>query len=299
VASPGNANPFPKPHQTTSLPLRETFLALFLFPHLVLLHARRRPRMRHAGLLAGIVLLACCLVLGLGRSPQALRQVGDTAAWLGRQMGELRRDEDGTLAWNRDEDAPTSLEHQGLKVDFAAKDSTFDLDKISADALSGLWISPGEVRFWTVGAGRFSWPAFAAASRWEALSWNLRFPPGSVIDGNDFAPLARARLRWSIPLFMTFSYLAAVLSVYLVFLAMFTVLPLILRQPRAPGEARAALCVNLYCSVVPLIVATAYHLALPRMLDFSTLFVFAFLGYLIWAYSRVRRFLGGADPRAG
>ena len=303
MASSGNENPFTRranrPIPGGDLSLWQTFLALFLFPHVVLLNIRRRPLLGPAVLLAGLVLAACSLVLGLGRSAQARQQVEEAAAWLGRQMGELRRNADGTLAWNRPADAPATLDFQGFRVDFAAPGSRPDLEKLAADNPGGLWITPAEVRVWPFLIGRGSMPVFLAGSPREAYNWNQRFPPGSVLAGEDFAPLARQWLGWFIPAFMVLFYLFAVLNIYLVFLAMFTILPLLLRQERARGEARTALCVNLYCSVAPLIVATAYHLAAPRTLDFSTLFVFAFLGYLIWAFSRVRRFLAGDAPRAG
>ncbi len=303
MASPGNENPFTRGANRLApfgdLSLRQTFLALFLSPHVVLLNARRRPRLGQAALLAGTALVACSLVLGLGRSAPTLRQVEEAAAWLGRQMGELRRNQDGTLAWNRPEDAPATLEYRGFRVDFAARDTQPDLKKLAADNPGGLWISPTEVRFWPFLAGRKSLPVFRADSPWEGYNWNQRFPAGSVVAGDQFAPLARRWLGGSIPVFLFLFYLFAILNIYIVFLAMFTILPLILRQERARGEARMALCVNLYCSVAPLIVATVYHLAAPHTLDFSTLFVFAFLGYLIWAFSRVRRFLAGDAPHAG
>lgn len=303
MAAPGNENPFASrtahPVPGGDLSLRHTFLALFLFPHVVLLNARHRPLLGRAALLAGLVLVACSLVLGLGRSAQTLRQVEEAAAWLGRQMGELRRNEDGTLGWNRPEDAPATLDFQGFRVDFAAPGSQPDLKKLAADSPGGLWITPAEVRFWPFLAGRMSLPVFLADSPLEAYNWKQRFPVGTVVAGERFAPLARQWLRWSVPVFMAFFYLFAIGNIYVVFLAMFTILPLILRQERTWAEARTALCVNLHCSVAPLIVATAYHLAAPRALDFSTLFVFAFLGYLIWAFSRVRRFLAGDARHPG
>ena len=300
--APGHRNPPPLPPTPNGVPrfasvgllsLRETMLALFLFPHIVLLSARQRPLVGRALLLVGLVIAACCLVLGFGRSASAMDQVAETAAWLGRQMGELRRTADGSLAWNRGDDVPTTLRHEGLRVDFVPAGTAFALKDLTEEDFTGLWISPREVRFWTLAAGQMSWPAFDANSQRETLNWNQRFPPGSVLKGDEFAAMARQWLRWPVPVLMTLAYTMVVLSIYLVFLTMFTVLPILLRRARAPGEGRVALCVNLYCSVVPVIVATAYHLAAPRTLDFSTLFVLAFLGYLIWAYSRVRRFLAG------
>jgi hypothetical protein len=303
VALPGNANPFTRrnepPFLTDALSFRETIVALFLFPHVVLLNTRQRPQLGQAILLVGLVLVGCGIALGLGNTPQALLQVEEAASWLGNQMGELRRTEDGSLAWNRAEDAPTTLDYQGLRIDFAPKDSEFDLKKVSGDNPGGLWIGPREIRFWPVLGGTSSWPVFLADSRWKALNWNDHFPAGSVIQGERFAPLALAWLRWGTPFFLIFLYVFAITNIYLILLAIFTILPLVLRRPRLPGEAQVAFCVNLYCSVIPLVVATAYHLAAPKTLDFSTLFVFAFLGYLIWAFSRVRGFLAGDAPRAG
>lgn len=299
MAVPGNDHSSPRQDDRTVLPLRDTFVALFLFPQAVLICARRWPQPGRAALLAGSVLLACCLILGLGRAPRTLAHIGDVAAWLGREMGELRRTEDGGIAWERPENAPEHIEFRGVRVDFAETDREFDLQHVAEEHFSGLWITPREIRFWTGGAKGLAWTAFAADSPRDNLNWNERFPPGSTLAGERFAPSIRRGLRWAVPLFMFLSYLVVVLGIYLAFMAMFTLVPLLLRRPRAPGEARAALCVNLYCSVVPLIVATAYHLALPLTLDFPTLFVFAFLGYLIWAYSRVRRFLTGGGPRNG
>jgi len=306
VDAPGNPKPPPLPPSANGkflvfgmkpLSLGETLLALFLFPHIVLLADRQHPIVRRAALLAALVILACCGALGIGRSPVALNQAMEPVEWLGYQMGELRRTDDGSLAWDRKPDAPPILRHDGYRIDFLPADVTFSFDAfvktLDEEDGAGLWISPREIRFWTVSTGRMSWPIFSAASDQEALNWKERFPPGSVLPGNQFSTAARKWLRPKMPVVVGIGYLVLVGSIYLAFLAMFTILPILLRRSRDPQEGKVTLCVNLHCSVVPMIVTTVYHLAAPRLLDFATLFVLAFLGYLIWAYSRVRRFLAG------
>lgn len=300
--APGHRNPPPLPPAPNGLArlasgppllLGQTMLALFLAPHLVLLSIREKPLIERAMLLVALIIVACCLVLGLGRSPGVTNRIAETAGWLGRQVGELRRANDGSLAWDYAADAPQTLHHDGFRVDFAPAGATFSFDNLQEGDRIGIWISPTKVRGWTTWLGQVSWSAFDARSERDWLNWNRWLPPGSTLPGDRFAPLAREWLPWLAPLLAFVFYLAQVVSIYLVFLTMFTVLPIILRRVRSPGEQRVALCVNLYCSIIPLIVATAYHLAAPHMLDFPTLFVLAFLGYLIWAYSRVRRFLAG------
>lgn len=304
--APGNAKPPPLPPSANGkflvfgmrkLSLRETLLALFLFPHIVLLADRQQPIVKRAALLVALVILVCCGVLGVGRSSVAVDQAMEPVEWLGFQMGELRRTDDGSLAWNRAPDAPQTLHHDGYRIDFPPPDAKFSFDDLvktlDKEDGAGLWISPREIRFWTISTGRMSWPIFSAASDRESLNWKERFPPGSVLPGDQFSTVARKWLRPKMPIFVGIGYLVVVLSIYLIFLAMFTVLPILLRRSRDPQEGKVTLCVNLHCSVVPMIVTTVYHLAAPRWLDFPTLFVLAFLGYLIWAYSRVRRFLAG------
>ena len=94
-------NGLPRQADIAPLSLGQTMLALFLAPHVVLLSVRQRPLVERAMLLVVLVIAACCFVLGFGRSGSAVDQVSETASWLGHQVGELRRVDDGNLAWNR------------------------------------------------------------------------------------------------------------------------------------------------------------------------------------------------------
>jgi hypothetical protein len=301
MADPGNTQQTPPlPPQFEGLPVRglpmlslwETFVGLFLFPHIVLLAARRAPRVRQAAFLVTLVWIASSLFMGLTLAPRVIDELGDVSRWLGQQMGELRRTDKG-MAWKRPADAPKTVRFHGFRVDFAAKGDKFDMEKLAENDDRGLWIAPDRIMFWTTLLGNFAKPIFDAHSQSEALNWSKRFPPGSVLPGDRFESTVRAEARWRTPLFLVLGQGFFMLVAYLLFLSMFTVIPVILRGSEAVGGVRVSLCVNLYCSVIPFILATVYSRVAPNTLHFMTVFVFAFFGYLIWAFSRVRRFLSG------
>jgi hypothetical protein len=231
--------------------------------------------------------------MGLTLAPSILNEISETAKWLGREMGEVRRTEQG-LAWNRAEDAPTTIRHRGVRVDFAQKGETFDIKKVAEKEDSGLWIAPDLVMLWTTRMGQFAVPLFDANSQSERFNKNKDFPVGETIPGDRFEPMALQNLRLLTPVLLVAWQGLGMLVVYLLFLSMFTTIPILLRGPQSVGGFRVSLCVNLYCSVIPFIIATVYSRAAPRTMDFMTVFLFAFFGYLIWSFSRVRRFLSGS-----
>ena len=275
------------------LTLRQAVAGLFLFPHLVLISARRTISVRRPLLLFLAAWLLCALFMTATLAPNALTQAGEFSHWLGKEMGELRRTEAG-LAWTRPEDAPQTVRFRGFRVDFVAGSEEMVLaDLVKGKDDWGLWFTPTKVVFWTVRFGGTAKPILDVASDRPSLNWREILPPGSTLTTPQFVRGARSFARWLVPMAIFLAHALSTLMVCCLFLALFTLLPALLRGPSAIGGIRAALSVNLYCSVVPLIVATAYSRVAPQTLNFVTVFVFAFLGYLIWAFSRVRRFLGG------
>jgi hypothetical protein len=301
VAETGNTQQTPPPppqfeglpvQEPPMLPLWETFLGLFLFPHVVLLAVRRAPLVRRATLLMALVWAGCSLFMGLTLAPRVINEIAAVSKWLGREMGELRRTDQG-MTWKRAPDAPKTIRYHGFRVDFAAKGDKFDIRQLAEKDDRGLWFAPDRIMFWTTLLGDFAKPIFDAHSQSEALNWSRRFPPGSVLPGSQFESSVRMAARWTTPIFLVLGQGLFMLVTYLFFLSMFTIIPLVLRGTRAVGGARVSLCVNLYCSVIPFILATVYSRVAPNTLNFMTVFLFAFFGYLIWAFSRVRRFLSG------
>ena len=302
MAEPGNDHPptptnNPPPEtllQLGGLPtlsFRETLVGLFLFPHLVLLSARRATTVKRPLLLFLGIWALCSLFMGLTLAPGLVTQVGEFGDWLGNEMGQLRRTNEG-LAWDRPKEAPQTVRFRGFRVDFAPATAAFDLKALSSKDDWGLWIETRRVTFWTTGYKGTAKLLFDAESEKPSLNWKS-FPPGSALAGDELGSRARAAARWAAPLFLIIWHGLSMFLLCALFLVLFTAMPSLLRGPQAIGGWRTSLCVNLYCGVVPLIVATVYSRVAPVTLNFLTVFVFAFLGYLIWAFSRVKRFLAG------
>jgi hypothetical protein len=70
---------------------------------------------------------------------------------------------------------------------------------------------------------------------------------------------------------------------------LFSVVTSILRGPLITGGLRSALCVTLYASIPPLIVATLYSALDIPFLDFHRVFVGALFVYLLMVFAGIRR----------
>jgi len=114
------------------------------------------------------------------------------------------------------------------------------------------------------------------------------WPSGLRLEGKGFEKQARALAIQAIPLILIHSGLS-VTGLVLLYAAVFSLVPVLFPRGSGRTDFLSAWTFHLYASIPPLIVGAIYAgLGLPS-LDFTTVFVCAFMVYLLFILVRIRR----------
>jgi hypothetical protein len=261
------------------LPLRVVLRWLFLEPAKVpLLQAESRWR--------GIrLLLAVLLLAGVGLGLEQASGVREWGQWLGNEVGTLRV-KSGRLGWDRPVEMPYVTRHEGWRVDFMPSGSTFPGKVGEGPETQGVWFSPEQVVLWV-----------RTDDEGTVKPASVLFKDGKIggIDWFRMEDMECGReqmvgriMAGAIPS-LIFSMLLVLGLQTLVYLAMFSAIPVFLRSPWGKRGFGAVFGFYSFLAVPPAVVAAVYSaLELPG-LDFVTIFIFGFLGYILLMAWMVRR----------
>ena len=261
------------------LPLRVVLRWLFLEP-------AKTPLLQAESPWRGFRLLACLLLLagaGLGLTQAA--GVREWGRWLGEEVGTLRL-KDGRLGWDRPVELPHVTRHEGWRVDFMPAGSAFPGKTGDGPETHGIWFSPEKAVLWvrTDEEGTVK-PAVTILEDGKVGGKDgFRFADAEWKGGQ----VADNILFVAIP-FLVISAIFSLGTQTLIYLAMFAAIPIFLRSPW--GKRGFLPVFGFYCflAIPPAAVAAVYSaLELPG-LDFATIFIFGFLGYILLMAWMVRR----------
>jgi len=270
---------------------------LFFYPHIVLPAVHRRVRFRQALGAAMAICLICGFCLGLARLPRTLKVSGEWASWLAHELGAVWLDGDGALRWERPAKLPYTTRHRGWRLDFVQAGTRFPLADEGAPAAAelgpetrGIWIGPEQVLLWRrpVGDEAFAVPLVADKKIAGLIEMTTIWPGGGRFEGSQFAARIRRLVFKCLP-FALLREMASVCLAVFVYVLMFSVMTVFLHGPFSGDGLAPVLVIHLYASIPPVIVASIYAgLNLPH-LDLGTVFLCAFVLYLVLMFSAMRR----------
>jgi hypothetical protein len=270
------------------LTVSQIFIGLFFFPHVVLLLLQEQRCRRALGLVL-CSCLVCGMLLGVARIPKFLGLSTDWARWLSSEVSVLWV-EDGALRWERPADSPRTTRYRNWRIDFAEKDTPFEPEELAVGTSRGIWIAPHNVHAWW----RRTQDRVVTASLVRDMKvgglyeLDELWPDDYRLQGQAFEEQARTFVIQAIPFILLHAGLS-VTGPVLLYAAVFSLVPVLFPRRGGRGRFTSALTFHLYASIPPLIVGAIYaSLGLPS-LDFTTVFVCAFMAYLLFVMIRMRR----------
>ena len=285
----------PEPPDTGSdgaLAFRQVLRIIFGYPQLlmVLLQANwRRALVRVAA-----VSFICGLLVGISQIQEVAHGIMEWAHWL-RGNVDTMRVQDDRVEWERSEDLPATDHFRGWRVDFRrGEEAEFHPGQNMGTYPRGIWVSPTKVLLWY--RTDKSTPLQTRVLFDEGKTWASVPVENFSVAGDEFIAKARQMLRYYVPVFLVAQGLNVLLQM-LLYVSIFAVIPCLLKSPLAAGGFKSIFTFYLYASLPALAVATAYSAAGIEALDFNTIFVGAFIMYLVFAMWRLGRAL--RTPQSG
>lgn len=280
--------PLPSGRFTERPTILQILIGLFFFPQVVLVLLQAQ-RCRRALVVVLCSCLACGLLLGVARIPKFLDMSADWARWLGEEVSVLWV-EDGSLRWERPTSLPYTTRHRNWRIDFAGEDTPFRPEELAVGISRGVWIAPRNVHaWWRRTQGRVTTVSFLKDMKAGGV-YDLTelWPAGYRLQGKAFEEQARTFVIQAIPFILLHASLS-VTGPVLLYAAVFSLVPVLFPRRAVRGSFLSALTFHLYASIPPLIVGAVYaSLDLP-FLDFTTVFVCSFMGYLLFVLVRMRQ----------
>ncbi|MFO7821928.1 MAG: DUF1189 family protein [Lentisphaeria bacterium] len=273
---------------SVSFSLRQILQILFFYPHklLLLLQANwRRALVRMV-----LISFVCGVLSGLSQVVGLADGVFAWGDWLEENVDALEIS-DGKLIWQKPANLPATDYFRGWRLDFKANaEKGFDPADPPGTATRGVWVSPEKSFIW--------WRIqkhqearvkmlFAEGKLFGNLEPSaLGMSPSVPLSGTELKNTARQMLWFFVPMYLLFQGVWVVFQV-LLYVAIFSFIPLVMKSPLVAGGFRSVFTFYLYTGLPAVLVATVYTLAGIRSPDFGTIFLTAFVAYLILAMWRV------------
>lgn len=270
-------------------------VGLFLFPHVALVSARLSGNWRKGLLMVIMVGVITGGGLSACRLPSVFRGAEDWASWFSGTVGALWL-ENGRLHWQRPEHVPYQTRRAGWKVDFMPANQVFSAERLEGPERRGVWLSASQIVVWwmNMNGNVSALSLLDDISKHPNIDLSLIWPKNGRLDAPDFVPFARSLMQTMLPVLVV-TEMTMLIAPVLFYTLLFTATSLLLRSPAVTGGLRAALAVNLFAGVPPMLVAAIYSgLGLP-FLDYHMVFIIGFFAYLIMALNRIRRQMSSED----
>lgn len=279
------------------LPLKSVFYGLFFHPHVMLLLVQGNGRSLRALRVVSLLCLLAGVLIGFARLPGLLRGTRDWAAWFARETNAVWIEAD-TLRWERPDAMPYTTRHRGWRVDFVADGMPFAPEHVGDSLESrGLWFAPGDVFvWWREAGGRVRRTVLLDNGKVAGVFALSRiWPAGMRIEGEQFGREARRMLWHAFPALLA-KEAVAVFAQVMLYALLFSLVPSLMRASGTTRGFRGILNFHLYACIPPLIVATVYAALDLPYLDLNTVFVGAFVVYLLFTFTMIRRALAETPP---
>jgi hypothetical protein len=268
---------------------------LFLHPQ-TLFYLQYDRWTRPLRLLVSVALLAG-IVSAATRTPSLLEAAEDWGAWLRNHVRAVWYS-DGRVGWEKPDELPHTTRHRGWRLDFVPPTTPVDLQGLGPEK-RGVWIAADRVVCWWRGVDERVTRVnlFGDDSFWLGIDPRSSIPDGYRLEGRALEAAVVQTVRRVLPLLYLKSGLSLVLEA-LFYVAMFAVIPVILRSSMGRRGFGRSFSFYAYAGVIPALVAAVYDAVNVVWLTRTLVYVVVFFLYLVMASRAALREAGG-DPESG
>lgn len=272
----------PRSHGNDDFSLKEVLQIVFTRPQMLLFLLQ--GSLRRALLRLILISFACGVIAAISDIPSLIDETMTWSKWLQQNVQHIEISDTG-LSWQHPVNLPATLYFRGWRVDFRPADAEkFDTDAPPGTYPRGIWISPEKAFLWWRGTTD-------TEARTQAIFRNGKvlgnIDPGTLteessltLDGAEFEAFAKRMLWYFVPGYLL-AHGAGVTIQLLFYVGIFAIIPYLLKSPLAAGGLNSIFTFYLYTSLPALVVATVYNAVGIQVLDFSTIFIIVFIGYLV------------------
>ena len=272
----------PRSHGNAGFSLKEVLQIVFTRPQMLLLLLQ--GNVRRALLRLIIISFACGFIAAISDIPSMINETMAWSEWLQQKVRYIEISDNG-LHWQHPDNLPATLYFRGWRVDFRPDDAEqFDEDAPPGTYPRGIWISAEKAFLWWRGTQDTEAQTQTIFKNGKVLG---NIDPGTLtgevpltLGGAEFEAFAKRMLWYFVPGYLL-AHGAGITIQLLLYVGIFSVIPYLLKSPLAAGGLRSIFTFYLYTSLPALVVATVYNAVGIRILDFSTIFIVVFIGYLV------------------